>query len=250
MSSTPEEVSSAVKDGIARLGGGFMLSEQAKEAANTAGTGGWAMYMLGRGGVLGDVDPDVVAAAFHFFPPESVRKGWTKARAVITPAAAVSLFTGACHAWGRRHLAEAEGLDRLAELLEKAAAGAPVAGVPLFAGWRAVPLPDDAPARVTQLSHVLREYRGGVHGICCVAAGLSPLESVLASGGEGNARFFNWPEPYPDVTAMKATREYAEAITDSRAAAPWAALDDDERAEVVPLIVSVSAVAFASMTGA
>ena len=249
MTATPVEVSAAVKNDIARLGGGFMLSDQAKAAATSAGTGGWALYMLGRGGVLGEVDPDVVAAAFHFFPSDKVRKGWAKARAIITPQGAVGLFTGACHEWGRRHLAEAKELDRLAELLEKAAKAAPVAGVPLFAGWRAVPLPADAPARVAQLAHVLREYRGGVHGICCLAAGLTPLEAVLTSGGEGNASFLGWLEPFPDVSHLKPTRDYAEAITDSRAAAPWAGLTDAERAELLPLLAATSECAFVSMAG-
>ncbi|HVF18842.1 MAG TPA: hypothetical protein VNA14_01180 [Mycobacteriales bacterium] len=248
MTVTPVEVSAAVKNDIARLGGGFMLSDQAKAAAKGAGTGGWALYMLGRGGVLGEVHPDVIAAAFHFFPPETVHKGWVKARSIITPAAAVELFTGACHEWGRRHLAEAKGLDRLAVLLDKAALAAPVAGAPLFAGWRAVPLPADAPARVTQLAHVLREYRGAIHGVCCLAAGLTPLESVLTSGGEGNAKFFGWAEPFADVTHLKPTRDYAEAITDSRACAPWAALDDEERAELLPLLAAAGECALVSMS--
>jgi hypothetical protein len=96
---------------------------------------------------------------------------------------------------------------------------------------------------------VLREYRGGIHGVCCLAAGLTPLESVLTSGGEGNAKFFGWTAPFPDVTSLKPTRDYAEAITDSRAAAPWAALDPAERAELLPLLAAASECAFVSMAG-
>lgn len=237
---TPAETAAAVKPYIAGLGGGFMLSDQAKAAATSAGVGGWALYHLGRGGVLGDVHPDVAAAAFHFIPPQSVRKGWTKARAVLTPEGAVSLFTGTCHEWGRHHLDGAKELDRLAELLERAVAAAPVAGVPLFAAWRLVPLPDDAPARVAQLCHVLREYRGGVHGMCCAASGLSPLEAVLTAGGETNARFFAWPEPYPDVAHLAGARRDADALTDLRSAGPWEALDEAERDEVVALLAAAS----------
>lgn len=249
MTVTPVEMSSLVKTHVYRLGGGFMLSDEAKEAASSLGLGGWAFYHLGRGGVLGDVHPDVVAAAFHFFPPTSVHKGWTKARAVLTPDEAVSRFAGVCQAWGRRHLAEAKDLDRLAELLAKAADAAPVAGAPVFAGWRAVPLPDDAPARVAQLSHVLREYRGGVHGMCCIASGLTPVQSVLLAGGDGNAKFFGWPEPYEDVSALAPRRTATEELTDVCAAEPWAALDDDERDELVPLLTAASEAALASLNG-
>lgn len=248
MTSTAEQTSAAVKNDIARLGGGFMLSDQAKAAGKSAGVRGRAFYMLGRGGVLGDVDPIVVAAAFHFFPEDKVVEGWNEARAVLTPTGAVSLFTGMCQEWGRQHLAEAKDLDRLAELLEKAAGAAPIAGAPLFAGWRAVPLPEDAPARVAQLSHVLREYRGGVHGMCCVASGLTGQQSVLLGGGEGNAKFFGWPEPFEDVADLAPRRTAAEELTDTIAAAPWAALPDDERDELVPLLAAVSQTALASLS--
>jgi len=240
---TPEDTARAVKHDIGRLGGGFMLSEQAKAASVSAGIGAWAMYMLGRGGVLGDVNPDVVTAAFYFFPPSSVHKGWSKGRAVITPAGATSLFTGACHEWGRQNLADVKDAERLNDLLARVAAAANPAGVPLFAGWRAVPLAVDPPARLAQLSHVLREYRGGVHGLCCVASGLSPLEAVLTGGGEGSARFFGWPEPYADVTHLVELRDQVETLTDQRAAAPWDALDETEREECVSLISAACEVA-------
>ncbi|HVE63809.1 MAG TPA: hypothetical protein VNB94_08420 [Mycobacteriales bacterium] len=244
---SPEDTAAAVKDDIGRLGGAFMLSEQAKAASTSAGIGGWAMYMIGRGGVLGDVHPDVVTSAFYFLPASSVHKGWVKGRAALTPPGAVSLFTGACHEWGRRHLAGVTDAERLAELLARVAAAADVAGLPLFAGWRAVPLANDPPARLAQLCHVLREYRGGVHGLCCVASGLSPLEAVLTSGGESGARFFAWPEPYDDVTHLLDARKQAEALTDQRAASPWGVLDEDERAEGTSLLAAARQVAETSL---
>ncbi len=246
---TPEEAAAAVKDDIGRLGGGFMLSEQAKVAGTSAGIGRWAMYMIGRGGVLGDVDPDVVTAAYYFLPASSVHKGWGKGRAALTPAGAVSLFTGACHEWGRRHLAAVKDAERLAELLERVAAAADVAGLPLFAGWRAVPLADDPPARLAQLCHVLREFRGGIHGLCCIASGLTPLEAVLTGGGPGNATFFAWPEPYPDVTGLMSRRAEVDALTNLRAAAPWSALEKAERAECVDLLSAASQLATSSTAG-
>jgi hypothetical protein len=248
---TPVELAAALKDPIARLGGGFMLSAEAKAAGKEAGLRGWQFYFIGRGGVLGDVHPDVVAAGLAFFPIESVREGWTAARAVLTPDEGVRRFTAVCHDWGRRHLAEAKDLDRLAPLLERVAADADPAGLSLFAGWRATlpALPDDVPARVAHLCHVLREHRGGCHIAAVHSSGLSPLEAVLSGGGEGNATFFGWAQPFVLPTGLQERRDAAEAVTDQVTGAAWArALTPEEQAEVVALVTAAGQTAFESMT--
>lgn len=248
---TPSELAGAVKDPVARLGGGWMASSQARQAGKDAGLRGWQFYFLGRGGVLGDVHPDVVTAGLAFFPPDGVRDGWTAARAVMTPDEGVRRFLAVCHDWGRTHLAAASDLDRLAPLLERVATSADGAGLPLFAGWRATMplLPDDLPARIAHLSHVLREHRGGCHIAAVRASGLSPLEAVLAGGGAGNATFFGWPEPYADDSALAERRAAAESLTDEMAGVAWVgALDDREQADVVALLAAASQVAFDSMT--
>jgi hypothetical protein len=126
-----------------------------------------------------------------------------------------------CRAWGRRKLGGHDGCARIAELLQRVAEEASPVGAPLFAGWRAVPLADDSPARAVQLMHVVRELRGGLHANAVISAGLDPLEATLAAGhdatpfgrttGERIARFFTWPEPYPqpgpDVVERRAAVE-------------------------------------------
>ena len=247
---TPEATAAAVKDAFSTLGGGFMLSAQAKAKGKELGTGGWGLYMVGRGGVLGDADPSVVTAALHFFPYERVREGWERGRSVVPPAEGVPAFAAVCHEWGRAHLGDVPGLDKLAEVLPRVIAAADVAGKPLFAGWAAVPLPDDLPALVTQLCHVLREFRMACHGIAVAASELTPLEAVLAGGGAGNAGFFGWPEPYADASALVPRREQAEALTNTLAAAPWAALEEAERIETSLLLNTAREAALASLTAA
>ncbi len=102
------------------------------------------------------------------------------------------------------------------------------AGLPLFAGWRAFPLPDDAPARATQLLHVLREHRGGAHVMAVRAVGLSPLEAVLAGKqGAPNAKFFGWPEPYPEIDErLTSLRIEAERLTTEMVAPAYAGLTE------------------------
>jgi hypothetical protein len=228
---------------IGALGGAYMISPEAKAAGKAAGYRGWQFYMRGRGGVLGDVDADVVTAALGFLAPTHVRTAWEAGRAVGPVDEAVRTYSATAAAWGRNRLSGADGLDRLADLLGRVAAAADPAGLPLFAGWRAVPLDDDAPARVVQLAHVLREHRGGAHLVAVLASGLTPLEAVLAGpGGAGNAAFFGWPEPYPQVDeGVRARRATAETLTDALVAPAYATLTDDEAGELSRLLKAVLA---------
>ncbi|MFE3449193.1 hypothetical protein ACFXJ8_09680 [Nonomuraea sp. NPDC059194] len=236
----------AVKGTIGRLGGGFMISREAKQLCERTGLGPRELYFRGRCGVLGEVDADVVTSAAVFFPPGHVRESWEGGRKLAVEEA-VELYTAACHAWGRRKLGAVEGCVRIADLLEKVAGGASVLGAPLFAGWRAVPLPDDRVARATQLMHVVRELRGGVHAIAILSKGLDALTAALATDHEGTpiglssgrdmARFFTWPEPYPAISEETAARRReAEDLTDELMAPAFAVLTDAERDELVTLM--------------
>lgn len=233
-----ESTAVAVKDQIARLGGGFMRSREVAASAAEAGYRGWQMYFAGRAGVLGDVDADVVTAATAFFPATFVRHAWEGARSVEPRTAAVARYADAAHGWGRRQLAGFSGATRLAELLDQVVAQAGVLAAPLAAGWRAVPLPADAPARVVHLAHVLREHRGAMHVVAVLAAGMHPLEAMVAGpdGVEG-ARYFGWREPFPVVdTALGAARARVETDTDRLEAPTWDVLSADEAAECVRLL--------------
>ena len=54
------------------------------------------------------------------------------------------------------------------------------------------------------------------------AVGLSPLEAILTNEGPGQAKFFGWPEPFPDFAAIKERHDEAEEITDHLCAAALA----------------------------
>ncbi|MCW2899329.1 MAG: uncharacterized protein JWO67_1594 [Streptosporangiaceae bacterium] len=245
-------IAAAVQDPIGGIGGAFMISREAKEYGRETGLDGWSPYLRGRCGVLGEVDADVVAAAVGFFPPSVVREGWEAGRGLPAEKAAHRYAT-VCQEFGRRKLAGGEeaGMGRLAELLEAIVVRADVIGTPLAAGWRAMPLPSDAPARVVQLAHVLRELRGGLHLVAVLSSGLTPLQSVLTSrsalvpSGEDNARFFGWPEPYTKPSAdVRRRRTIAEQLTDGLMAPAFAGLRDDEASELIALLGKMSRLAF------
>jgi hypothetical protein len=195
------------------------------------------------------VDADVVTAAFGFYPADTVRVGWEAAWMTTDPARAAARYTQACHEWGRARLQGFTGAARLAELAGTVAATADVAGLPLFAAWRAVPLPLDAPARAAQALHVLREHRGGLHLVAVVAAGLTPLQAILAGpGGAANAGYFGWTGPYQDVAFLAAERVGAEVATDLLADRAYLVLDTAEQAELADLLGKAVAHAFPRAT--
>jgi hypothetical protein len=242
----PRTTAAQVKAPIGQFGGGFMISREAKAICDERGLGARELYFRGRCGVLGECDADVVTSIVVFFPPEHVEESWNAGRKLPVDQA-VELYTEACRAWGRRKLGGYDGCARIAELLERVVRRAPSTGAPLFAGWRAVPLPDDPPARATQLMHCVRELRGGLHANAVLAAGLHPLEATLATdhdatpfgqaAGEMIAKFFMWPEPYatpsPEIVARRAE---VEERTDDLMAPMFSVLDDGESDELIELL--------------
>lgn len=230
---------------IQELGSGYMISAQAKEFSRQHGLRGRQGYFVGRGSVLGDVDADVVTAAFGFFPADIVRESWDAGRAALDVVTARDAYAEVCRAWGRARLEAFAEPGRLAELLGWVVDGADVAALPLYAGWRAVPLPGDDLGRLTQQLHVVREYRGGMHLVAVVASGLSPLQAILAgSGGSRNASFYGWEEPFEDVSGLTRARSEAESLTDRLVSPSWDVLGHDERVELLALLTDAAQLAF------
>ena len=229
-----------VAEPIVSGGGAFMLHPETTARGEAFGLDLGGFYGLGRGGVLGDVDADVVISAFAFFEPGLVRAIWDGARAQHSPAEGAAAYADACAAWGRDHLAEVDGLDELATLLDKVSQAASPIGAPLFAGWRAMPLPDDAPGRATQLLHVLRELRGGLHLVAVLAAGITPRDALLLHVPD-QAVLFGWSEPLPDPEPHRAALAEADANTNRLVAPAFAALDDAERDRLAVILDEVLA---------
>ena len=240
---TPASASTAagrsrlMADPIGDAGGRWLLAPEVLGRSKDHGyPNGFVYYFLGRGGVLGDVDANVVTAAFGFFRPELVRRMWELGLGVEPPRQAAVRYGAACAEYGRAHLAEFSAAGRFAELAERVVDGASVMGLPLFAGWRAEDRPDDVPARAQFTAHVMREWRGSAHVAAAAAAGLNPLESILARHGADRAKLFGWSEPFEDASHLAARREQCEAMTDEICGkALDASLDPAEQDELVDL---------------
>jgi hypothetical protein len=219
----------AAKGPIGDLGGTWMTVPEEEAATAAAGLAGWQLYFLGRHGVLGDVDADVVTASAVVFPADHVRTEWEAARRVLTPEEAVQRYLDLLHAWGRQVLTGCPGLAELIALSTVLVDSVDVVGLPLFAGWRALPRPSDDPAHAAHLMQLLREHRGSCHGVALVAAGVPPLVAILANqGGAANALDYGWTEPFPTVTDDdRARRAHAEELTDDIVTPGYLALGDE-----------------------
>ncbi len=140
-----------------------------------------AAYFTSRGSLLGQVEPEVVVAAFGVFKPAvvvaGVRFGWTvtDARTIFAArrAGAVAQLARVCGAAG-------PGVARAAALLEHAVEPLAEPGRPLFSGLRAQwDDPDDAWTRLFHLGDMLREYRGDAHVCAWSSADVDAIEIGL-----------------------------------------------------------------------
>ncbi len=221
----------------------FMMDAVTYARGGELGYDGFDFYAAGRGGVLGAVDSDVIAAAFIFFNPITVRDYWDRSSKVGPVETAASAFAACAHQWGRDHLADSADLERLAGLLEKVVQSANPAGAPLFAAWRALGCPSDAKARVLHCANALRELRGARHGGAILAAGLAPAIAVQLKSPY-MVGLFGWSEPGPDIQDFSTAWQAADDATDVAFAPEFLVLDDAEQAELVELAAN----AFTSAT--
>jgi hypothetical protein len=186
----------------------------------------FAFYFAGRGGMLGDVAADVVVSALGWFEPAAVRLMYAEGTGVAGAKKAAAHMAEAHAKWGEKHFGSVTGIDDIAAVTEEMVAGLEGSAIPLFVGWRDAERADSAGGRAAQLMQILREWRGGLHLVATTAAGLSPLEAILSNEGEGQAKFFGWPAPFPGAEVLKARHDAAEEMTDALCAAGLAqALD-------------------------
>lgn len=217
------------------VGGRFMLDGATYARGAELGFAGLDFYVVGRGGVLGDVPGEVVAASFVFWEPTTIVANWDAGRAVMPPARAAAEFLSLGHRWGRDHLSDGLPAGRLAELGRRVTDAADAAACCLFAAWRLVPWPDDDRAAALHAVHLLRELRGGLHGLATRAAGLTPLQAVAVRPGAG-LPFMGWPSELPESRDLHARWEAAESATDDLVAEALGVLGDDDLDELVDLV--------------
>jgi len=247
----------------------FFAPEPDEEMRALGFRGYWDGYFAGRAAPLGRVPAEVVHAAFYSFAEGEAARHIPKVWDTTTPEAAYAARQRGCVAALRRilgDLADSPGLAAAADLLVKAALGAPTEGRVMYAALRALPVPEEPVDRLWHAANMLREHRGDGHVAALVAERIGGTEAhvlnALASGvypAETFGRIHHLPKTrlaevmdglrgrgIVDATghltdAGCATKERIESLTDALAEAPYDGLDERELDELVRLLEPIAA---------
>jgi hypothetical protein len=230
------------------------FAEEPNEAMAALGFGNyWDGYFAGRAAPLGRVPAEVVHAAFYNFADGEVARHIPRVWDTTTPEAAHAARQRGCVAALRRILGDlvgTPGLARAAELLAKASTNAPTEGRVMYAGLRALPMPEEPVARLWHAANMLREHRGDGHIVALMSERIGGTEahvlSALSMGvypAESFGRIHHLPQPrlvavmtglrdrglldasgrFTD--AGRATKDRIESLTDALAEAPYDGLE-------------------------
>jgi hypothetical protein len=233
----------------------------------------WDGYFAARAAPLGLVPAEVVHAAFYNFADGEVARHIPRVWDTATPEAAFAAREQGCVAALRRilgELADDPGLARAADLATTAAITAPTEGRVMYAGLRALPLPEEPVARLYHAATLLREHRGDGHIAALLTSGIGGTEAhVLHALSEGTpAEKFGRVHHLPAaklaavVDGMRArglidgsgwltdagrmTKERIESLTDDLAAPPYDSLQPSELdqliADLEPIAAALDAV--------
>jgi hypothetical protein len=228
----------------------------------------WDGYFASRSAPLGLVPAEVVHAAFYNFAEGEAARHIPRVWEMATPEAAFAARQEGCVAALRRilgDLADSAGLARAADLVTKAATSAPVEGRIMYAGLRALPVPEEPMARLYHSATMLREHRGDGHVAALVTAGIGGTEAhVLFALSEGMpAEKFGRVHHLPAaqlaavVDGMRArglidasgwlsdagreTKARIEALTDDLAAPPYDSLEPSELEQLIADLEPIAA---------
>jgi hypothetical protein len=228
----------------------------------------WDGYFAGRAAPLGLAPAEVVHAVFYNFADGEVARHipWVWGR--TTPQEAIAVRERGSATALRQligDLADSPALARVAELATRAAVSAPTEGRPLYAGLRALAVPEEPVARLWHAATLLREHRGDGHNAVLVAHGIGGTEAhvllalSLGMPAEKFGRVHHLPKAQLAavvdglrdrglVTAAggftdagRQTKQRIESLTDERAAPAYDALRADELDELIAGLEPIAA---------
>lgn len=211
------------------IGAVFYFHPDTLEAGAELGLDGFRWYVLGRGGVLGDVPAAVVQSAFGYFEPGLVEKLWNTAREKAHPVEAARRYFECCGAIGVKLLDGVAGLDEYCEAADVVIDAMPRAGLPLFAGIADLECSADPRARAMQKAAVLRELRGSAHLCAVLASGLTDAQAHALKRPDDVA-MFGWDQPIALPDDGPARLAQAEETTDRILLPGYDALTDAQAA--------------------
>ena len=160
------------------------VAPEVRTAGTEAGLKGfWMNYFATRAAPMGPVGPEVVEAVFFYYGPHRVNRAIPDAWRFSDPARIIEARYRAMDTALRRELgplADSRETAEAVELHRAALDGCDLLGKPLFAGWAALPEPEEPHLALWHLATLQREYRSGCHLLALGAAGLDGCESVVS----------------------------------------------------------------------
>ncbi|MDX6280465.1 MAG: hypothetical protein QOH03_1536 [Kribbellaceae bacterium] len=228
----------------------------------------WDGYFAGRAAPLGLAPAEVVHAAFYNFADGEVARHIPWVWGKNTPEEAIAVRErGSATALRQRmgQLADSPGLVRVADLATRAAISAPTEGRVLYAGLRALAVPEEPVARLWHAATLLREHRGDGHNAALVAHGIGGTEAhvlmalSLGMRPEEFDRIHHLPKAQLAAVieglrdrglvdadgrftdAGRQTRQRIDALTDELAAPAYEVLSVDELDELVGWLGQIAA---------
>jgi hypothetical protein len=228
----------------------------------------WDGYFAGRAAPLGMAPAEVVHAVFYNFADGEVARHIPWVWGKTTPEEALAVRERASAAALRQRfggIAEHPGLTRVADLATRAAVSAPTEGRALYAGLRALDVPEEPVARLWHAATLLREHRGDGHNAVLLAHGIGGIEAhvlmalSLGTRAEEFGRIHHLPPAqlaavldqlrrrglvdadggFTDVG--REARERIEALTDEFAAPAYDVLSAGELDELIAGLESIIA---------
>lgn len=236
----PEELVAVACPKISDMGWAFYFVPDTVARGEELGLDVVSFYVLGRGGVLGNVDSTVIASAFGYFNPTLVAALWDAARKTLEPRHAGRAYMACCAHFGRKTFADIQGLEAFCEAAGAVNDAADPIGLSLYAGISTEPLVDDVAGRAMQLVTVLREFRGSAHLIALRASGLD-AKTAHHIRRPNDAAMFGWSEEdAPTITAEeRSTWAIAEQLTDRIVLPAYAVLDEPGRQALMAGLVAM-----------
>jgi helix-turn-helix protein len=230
----------------------------------------WDGYFAGRAAPLGHAPAEVVHAVFYNFADGEVARHIPWVWGKITPEEALAIRErGSAAALRQRigELADTPALVRAADLATRAAVSAPTDGRALYAGLRALDVPEEPVAKLWHAATLLREHRGDGHNAALVAHGIGGTEAhvllalslgmrpgefgrihhlrkarlaAVVDGLRGRG-LVDAADGFTD--AGRQIKESIEARTDELAAPPYDVLSADELDELIAALEPIAAAA-------
>ncbi len=225
--STARALIDATSQATNDIGGPLYFSPSTLAAGKERGLDGMRWYILGRGGVLGDVEAPVVQSAFAYFAPGMIAKLWNTAKETVPAREAGTAYLECFAEIGRAKLGDVDDATLAAynDAATAVIAAADPAAYALFAGIAAEDRAVDAAGQAVQNMAILRELRGGAHLVGLLASGLTAPQGHAVKRPDDVATF-GWADGV-ELPADAAERHAkADELTTDLLISAYSVLDD------------------------